>query len=89
MRKGIDAYLAASAASRTRSAIRLTAAGGGDLGAAQHRLRHLRRLGDRQVRVQGQGLPDHLIDLPFSVSPVISGLVYVLLFGAQGLFGGG
>ncbi len=26
-----------------------------------------------------------LIDLPFSVSPVISGLVYVLLFGAQGL----
>ena len=28
-----------------------------------------------------------LIDLPFSVSPVVSGLVYVLLFGAQGLFG--
>jgi sulfate transport system permease protein len=28
-----------------------------------------------------------LIDLPFSVSPVISGLVYVLLFGAQGLLG--
>jgi sulfate transport system permease protein len=28
-----------------------------------------------------------LIDLPFSVSPVVSGLVFVLLFGAQGLFG--
>ena len=28
-----------------------------------------------------------LIDLPFSVSPVISGLVYVLLFGAQSLLG--
>ena len=28
-----------------------------------------------------------LIDLPFSVSPVVSGLVWVLLFGAQGLFG--
>jgi sulfate transport system permease protein len=28
-----------------------------------------------------------LIDLPFSVSPVIAGLVYVLLFGAQGLLG--
>src|SRR5690606_1162324 len=27
------------------------------------------------------------IDLPFSVSPVISGLVFVLLFGAQGLLG--
>ncbi len=28
-----------------------------------------------------------VIDLPFAVSPVISGLVYVLLFGAQGVFG--
>lgn len=28
-----------------------------------------------------------LIDLPFSVSPVVSGLVYVLVFGAQGLLG--
>ena len=28
-----------------------------------------------------------LIDLPFSVSPVIAGLVYVLLFGSQGWFG--
>ncbi len=28
-----------------------------------------------------------LIDLPFSVSPVVAGLVYILLFGAQGLFG--
>lgn len=28
-----------------------------------------------------------LIDLPFSVSPVIAGLIFVLLFGAQGWFG--
>lgn len=28
-----------------------------------------------------------LIDLPFAVSPVISGLVYILIFGAQGWFG--
>ncbi len=28
-----------------------------------------------------------LIDLPLSVSPVISGLIFVLLFGAQGIFG--
>ncbi len=28
-----------------------------------------------------------LIDLPFSVSPVTAGLIYVLLFGAQGFFG--
>ena len=29
-----------------------------------------------------------LIDLPFSVSPVIAGLIYVLVFGLQGWFGG-
>jgi sulfate/thiosulfate transport system permease protein len=36
---------------------------------------------------KGKSLLITLIDLPFSVSPVVSGLVYVLLFGAQGLFG--
>ena len=36
---------------------------------------------------RGKSLLITLIDLPFSVSPVISGLVYVLLFGAQGYLG--
>ncbi|WP_083656025.1 sulfate ABC transporter permease subunit CysW [Mongoliimonas terrestris] len=36
---------------------------------------------------RGKSLLTTLIDLPFSVSPVISGLVFVLLFGAQGFFG--
>ncbi len=35
----------------------------------------------------GRSLLVTLIDLPFAVSPVVSGLVYVLVFGAQGLFG--
>ncbi len=35
----------------------------------------------------GKSLLITLIDLPFAVSPVISGLVYVLLFGAQGWLG--
>ena len=35
----------------------------------------------------GKSLLVTLIDLPFSVSPVIAGLIYVLLFGAQGYFG--
>ncbi len=35
----------------------------------------------------GKSLLVSLIDLPFSVSPVVSGLVFVLLFGAKGLFG--
>jgi sulfate/thiosulfate transport system permease protein len=35
----------------------------------------------------GKSLLITLIDLPFAVSPVISGLIFVLLFGAQGLLG--
>jgi sulfate transport system permease protein len=35
----------------------------------------------------GKSMLNTLIDLPFSVSPVISGLIYVLLFGLQGVFG--
>ena len=36
---------------------------------------------------RGKSLLITLIDLPFSVSPVVSGLIYVLLFGAQGWLG--
>ncbi|HVX05151.1 MAG TPA: sulfate ABC transporter permease subunit CysW [Rhodanobacteraceae bacterium] len=36
---------------------------------------------------RGKSLLGALIDLPFAVSPVIAGLIYVLLFGAQGWFG--
>ena len=36
---------------------------------------------------RGKSLLITLIDLPFSISPVVSGLIYVLVFGAQGYFG--
>ena len=36
---------------------------------------------------RGKSLLITLIDLPFAVSPVVSGLIYVLLFGANGWFG--
>ena len=36
----------------------------------------------------GKGVLVTLIDLPFSVSPVVAGLAYVLVFGLQGWFGG-
>jgi sulfate/thiosulfate transport system permease protein len=36
---------------------------------------------------RGKSLLITLIDLPFSVSPVVSGLIYVLMFGAQGWLG--
>jgi sulfate transport system permease protein len=40
-----------------------------------------------KFRFPGKSLLITLIDLPFSVSPVVSGLIYVLLFGLQGWLG--
>jgi len=40
-----------------------------------------------RYRFRGRDLLLTLVDLPFSVSPVISGLIYVLLFGLQGWWG--
>ena len=36
---------------------------------------------------RGKSVLTTLVDLPFSVSPVVAGLMYVLVFGAQGWFG--
>ncbi|WP_341281568.1 sulfate ABC transporter permease subunit CysW [Paenibacillus sp. FSL H8-0537] len=40
-----------------------------------------------KFRFRGKQFLITLIDLPFAVSPVISGLIYILMFGAQGFFG--
>jgi len=40
-----------------------------------------------KFRFPGKNILLSLIDLPFAVSPVISGLIYVLLFGARGVLG--
>ncbi|HEV3037157.1 MAG TPA: sulfate ABC transporter permease subunit CysW [Candidatus Angelobacter sp.] len=40
-----------------------------------------------KFQFRGKGLLVTLIDVPFSVSPVVSGFIFVLLFGAQGWFG--
>lgn len=40
-----------------------------------------------RFRFRGKGLLGALIDLPFSVSPVVAGMIFVLLCGAQGWFG--
>jgi sulfate transport system permease protein len=41
-----------------------------------------------KYRFPGKSLLLSLIDIPFSVSPVISGLIFVLMFGARGVLGG-
>ncbi|WP_270165023.1 sulfate ABC transporter permease subunit CysW [Paenibacillus sp. SYP-B4298] len=40
-----------------------------------------------KFQFRGKNLLLTLIDLPFAISPVISGLIFVLLFGAQGFWG--
>jgi sulfate transport system permease protein len=40
-----------------------------------------------KFQFRGKALLITLIDLPFSVSPVVSGLIYVVVFGAQGILG--
>ncbi|MDT3428162.1 sulfate transport system permease protein [Paenibacillus forsythiae] len=40
-----------------------------------------------KFKFRGKGMLITLIDLPFAVSPVIGGLIYVLVFGAHGWFG--
>jgi sulfate transport system permease protein len=85
--KGMGAYLSALRDDDTRTAIHLTLVvaftsvllnGAFGLAAAW---------AIAKFDFRGKNVLITLIDLPFSVSPVIAGLVFVLLFGLQGLFG--
>src|SRR3982750_2912821 len=85
--KGISAYLAALTEPEALSAIRLTL-----LVAAISVTLNLvfgvtAAWAIAKFDFPGKTFLITLIDLPFSVSPVISGLVFVLLFGAQGYWG--
>ncbi|MGD7048503.1 sulfate ABC transporter permease subunit CysW [Rossellomorea marisflavi] len=40
-----------------------------------------------KFQFRGKNILITLIDLPFAISPIIAGLIFVLLFGAQGVFG--
>lgn len=85
--KGIGAYLMALAEPEALSAIRLTLS----VAAVSVSLNLVFGLvaawAITKFEFTGKTFLITLIDLPFSVSPVISGLVFVLLFGAQGYFG--
>ncbi|HEU0151178.1 MAG TPA: sulfate ABC transporter permease subunit CysW [Bradyrhizobium sp.] len=85
--KGISAYLAAIAEPEALTAIKLTLM----VAAVSVGLNLLFGLiaawAIAKFDFPGKTFLITLIDLPFSVSPVISGMVFVLLFGAQGFFG--
>jgi sulfate transport system permease protein len=86
--KGVSDYLAALADPDARAAIRLTltvAAIAVPLNAA---FGLAAAWAVTRFEFRGKSALVAVIDLPFSISPVVSGLVWVLLFGAQGWFGG-
>ena len=71
----------------TLSAIKLTLHRRGHRRAAELRLRRRAAWAIAKFDFRGKNILLTLIDLPFSVSPVIAGLIYVLVFGAQGWLG--
>ncbi|HOY69239.1 MAG TPA: sulfate ABC transporter permease subunit CysW [Methylotenera sp.] len=87
LRKGIETYFSALSEPDALSAIQLT------LTAAAISLPLNLIFGVTaawaiaKFEFKGKSFLITLIDLPFAVSPVIAGLIYVLIFGAQGWFG--
>ena len=85
--QGVPVYLEALKEPETRSAIGLT------IGIAMAVLPFNIVFGvaaawaSAKFDFKGKSLLITLIDLPFAVSPVVAGLVFILLFGAQGTFG--
>ncbi len=85
--RGIGAYLAALAEPEALSAIKLTLAVAAISVVLNLIFGVIAAWAVAKFDFPGKTILITLIDLPFSVSPVISGLVFVLLFGAQGFFG--
>ena len=85
--KGAVAYIAALSDPEALSAIRLTLAVAVISVSLNLVFGILAAWAIAKFDFSGKTLLVTLIDLPFSVSPVISGLVFVLLFGAQGYYG--
>jgi len=87
LRKGWDAWWAAVSEADARSSIRLTLI----VAAISVPLNTVFGIAAAwavsKFHFRGKTALIALIELPFSVSPVVSGLVFVLLFGAQGWFG--
>lgn len=85
--KGWDAYLAALVEPDALAAIRLTLLVTALSLTANTVMGLVMAWAITKFEFRGKSLLISLIDLPFSVSPVVAGLVFVLLFGAQGYFG--
>ena len=86
-RKGLGAYLAAFKEPDALSAIKLTLVAAAISVPANVAFGVAAAWAIAKFDFRGKSILITLIDLPFAVSPVISGLIYVLMFGLQGWFG--
>jgi sulfate transport system permease protein len=85
--EGVQTFFAAIAQSEAQSSIRLTLLVAAMVVPMNIMFGVAAAWAMARFEFRGKALLGALIDLPFSVSPVIAGLIYVLLFGAQGWFG--
>jgi sulfate transport system permease protein len=87
LRKGLDAYLEALKEPDAWSAIRLTLITAAIAVPLNLVFGVAAAWCIAKYEFRGKAFLTTLVDLPFSVSPVVSGLIYVLVFGAQGWLG--
>jgi sulfate transport system permease protein len=87
LRQGVDAYLAALQEPVALAAIKLTLIAAAIAVPLNLVFGVCAAWAIAKFEFRGKSLLITLIDLPFSVSPVISGLIYVLIFGIHGWFG--
>lgn len=87
LRKGLDAYLAGLREPDAWSAIKLTLITAVIAVPLNLVFGVAAAWAIAKYEFKGKALLTTLIDLPFSISPVVAGLMYVLVFGANGWFG--
>ncbi len=88
LRKGYGAYISALAEPDALSAIKLTFIAAAIALPLNAIFGIAAAWAITKFEFKGKSLLITLIDLPFAVSPVVAGLIYVLIFGLQGWFGG-
>lgn len=87
LKKGVDVYLAAITEPDAVAAIKLTLTAAAIAVPLNLIFGIAAAWAIAKFEFRGKSLLITLIDLPFSVSPVVSGLIYVLIFGLQGWLG--
>ncbi|VXC45986.1 sulfate/thiosulfate transporter subunit; membrane component of ABC superfamily [Bacillus sp. 349Y] len=85
--KGLDVYMAAITQPEALSAIKLTLLVALISVPVNAMFGIAAAWAITKFQFRGKNILITLIDLPFAISPIIAGLIFVLLFGAQGVFG--